>query len=155
MYIHTHTNKIIYSGNESTNKLKEHSPYDPFVRPPIPYVFELQTSTTESPKSPEDASNWRPHGYPGHIKVQEPRRRITQITTLPLCIAQIIIKSEHRILEGSAAEAVACKCAAAGLSPGLSTACQTTHNVVPTSCKEKIAQLNAQLYFLLKKKTLS
>ena len=31
------------------------------------------------------------------------------------------------------------------------TACQTTHNAVPSSCKEKIAQLNAQLYFLLKK----
>ena len=32
------------------------------------------------------------------------------------------------------------------------TACQTTHNVVPTSCKKKNnAQLNAQLYFLLKK----
>ena len=57
MYIHTHTNKIIYSGNESTNKLREHSPYDPSVRPPILYVFELQTLTTESPKSPEDASN--------------------------------------------------------------------------------------------------
>ena len=57
IYIHTHTNKIIYSGNESTNKLREHSPYDPSVRPPILYVFELQTSTTESPKSPEDASN--------------------------------------------------------------------------------------------------
>ena len=36
--------------------------------------------------------------------------------------------------------------------PWLSTACQITHNVVPTSCKEKNAQLNAQLFFLLKKK---
>ena len=33
--------------------------------------------------------------------------------------------------------------------PWPSTACQTTHNAVPSSCKEKIAQLSAQLYFLL------
>ena len=32
-----------------------------------------------------------------------------QITTILLCITQIIITSEHRILEGSAAEAAACK----------------------------------------------
>ena len=36
--------------------------------------------------------------------------------------------------------------------PCLSTACQTTHNVVPTSCKEKNAQLNAQLFFFKKKR---
>ena len=35
-----------------------------------------------------------------------------QITTILLCITQIIITSEHRILEGSAAEAAACKSAA-------------------------------------------
>ena len=60
--------------------------------------------------------------------------------------------SRHRFLEGSAAEAVACKCAAAGLSPGL----QRRARPLITSCqrhaKEKIAQLNAQLYFFLKKK---
>ena len=43
------------------------------------------------------------------------------------------------------------KCAAAGLNPAL-TACQTSHNVVPTSCqrsaqKKSNAELNAQLIF--------
>ena len=57
-------------------------------------------------------------------------------------------------MNGSAAEAAACKCAAAGLSPGL----QRRARPLITSCqrhaKKKNAQLNAQLFFL-KKKTLN
>ena len=36
--------------------------------------------------------------------------------------------------------------------PWLSTACQTTHNVVPTSCKEKKRSAKRSAIFLLKKK---
>ena len=70
-----------------------------------------------------------------------------------LCTTQIIITSEHRILEGSAAEAAACKCAAAGLSPGLERRARPLITLCQRHAKnKKNAQLNAQLYFLLKKK---
>ena len=47
----------------------------------------------------------------------------------------------------------ATKCAAAGLSPGLERRARPLITLYHRHAKEKIAQLNAQLYFLLKKNT--
>ena len=65
-------------------------------------------------------------------------------------ISQSINPSIKQSTEGSAAEALACKCAAAGLSPALQRRARpviTSFNVMPTLCLEKKsnAQLNAQL----------
>ena len=56
-------------------------------------------------------------------------------------------------LEGSAAEAVACKCAAAGLSPGLERRARPLITSCQRHAKKNNAQLNAQLYFFWKKRS--
>ena len=95
--------------------------------------------------------------YKKHMKHNEShnlKKSIEIIYNLWLCVD--IRPSSHQVLEfwSSAAEAAACKCAAAGLSPafrGVPDYINVVPEVMPTLCKEKEknAWPKAQLYLFL------